>query len=116
MEMKIDKILADEMVAEHRKLKLEAIEDCMRVKKQLAGFNIVAHQDVYTDWWKVFEAYYECDIEGLHKELETLSAEASKFARDTHWVDAFNGMTVLPSAPKTNYFRSLGEDEMDKED
>jgi len=104
------------MQQEQRRLKLEAVEDCIRVKKQLAQFNIIAHQDVYSRQTEVFDKYWDCDMETLHKELEALSAEASKFARELHWSYHFNNITILPSNNEPRFFRQLGEDEMDKED
>lgn len=91
---------------EHRKAHLTALEDVMRYKKQLAEFNIVAHQDVYTNWWGVFEMYYDWDIESLHNEKEALSAEAAKFVLELH--------PVGESSPAI--FRELREDEQDTED
>lgn len=91
---------------EHKKQHLIAVEDVMRVKKQLAQFNIVAHQDVYTDWWKVFAMYYDWDIESLHNELEKLGAEASEFVHKLH--------PTGESSPTIR--RELSEDEMDTED
>ena len=91
---------------EHKKEHLIAVEDVIRVKKQLAGFNIVAHQDVYADWWGVFEMYYDWDIESLHNELEKLSAEACEFVNKAH--------PVSESSP--TIFRELREDEQDTED
>lgn len=115
--MKIDSKLADEMMAEHNKLKICAVEDCMKAKRLLAGFGIAAHQNVLLNPSEVFDAYYDCDIEALHKELEALSAEASKYVCDLHFknnVAEWNADKTRDNTPR--FFRELGEDEMDKED
>lgn len=105
------------MEQERRRLKLEAVEDCIRVKKQLAGFNIVAHQDIYTHSSDVFDKYWDMSMEDLHLELESLSAQASEFVQKTHWKDAFNNITIMPpSRFNGGFFRELGEDEQDKEE
>ena len=109
--------LVNAMETERRKLKLEAVEDCIRIKKQLAGFNIVAHQDIYTHSTEVFDKYWDMDIEDLHLEIESLSAQASEYVQKTHWKDAFNNITIMPpSRFNGGFFRELGEDEQDTED
>ena len=91
---------------EHKKEHLIAVVDCIKAKKLLAGFGIAEHQIVLENPADVFDSYYNCDIETLHIEHESLCNQASKFAYDLH----------LSSPQEKTIYRELREDEMDTED
>ena len=102
----LQNLTPQELLELKRKAHICAIEDCMKAKRLLAGFGIAEHQVVLTDPADVFDSYYNCDIETLHIELESLCAQANKHVQELH--------PVGESSP--TIFRDLSEDEMDKED
>lgn len=91
---------------EHKKAHICAIEDCMKAKRLLAGFGIPEHQIVLTNPVSVFDAYYNCDIESLHIEHESLCAQASRHVQELHPV----------GESRQTIYRELSEDEQDTED
>lgn len=93
----------EDLKEQHRKAHICAIEDCMKAKRLLAGFGIKDHEIVLTNPGDVFDSYYNCDIETLHIELESLCSQANEYVNEIH-------------PPQKTIFRELKDDEQDIED
>ena len=99
----IGRKLVQMMDQEQENMKLTAVDDALRLARQSFGFGMKGYEDVMSNAGQWFDKYFEMDIEAIHTEIESMSAENSKFAQDLH----FNNQRIT---------RLLRDDEQDFED
>lgn len=94
--------LVQMMDQEQKNMKLIAVEDALRLARQSFGFGMKGYEDVMSNAGAWFNKYFDMDIEDIHIEIESMSAENSQFAQYLH----FNNQRIT---------RLLKDDEQDIE-